>query len=812
MEASSPWLLSGLRVLDLSTAMGALCGRLLRDLGMDVVKVESPEGDPLRGEPPFAKDQSHREGSLPFAYLNAGKRGITLDLTRPEGRKLFLDLVARSDVVLDSHAPGTLEKWDLGFSVLTERQPKIILVSLSGFGQSGPYRDYLAPDIVTTAMGGLLYISGDPSCTPCMPPGAQSYNYSSLYATYGIVLALWQREEKGVGVHIDASVQASLALHEHVAFTYSAEGRVMKRAGSQHQHAAPANLFPCQDGYISLFINQRHWPLFLEVWEDHPPELDDPRWNSNAARHANAAWLNSLVASFTSRYKKEELTDQLQKRGLPALSVNSPKDFMGDPHIQQRGFFEHVTHPVLGSYQQPGVPFIVDGERPTSSPAPLLGQHNTEIYSRELGMSQVDIEALAPQRKIKQEETMPTLASTNRILEGVRVIALTNGYAGPYAGRLLAQFGAEVIKIESMKGGLDSFRHFGQSPNIDAAPRFIECNLGIRSLTVNLKHPVGVRLLKELAGRSDAVLVNYRPRVLGRLGLGDEELRKANPKIIILKLPGLGETGPKSWYGTWGFNLNAFCGMTYLWNHPGQPRPIGSQGVYPDHVGFILAPTVLVAALLHRRRTGRGVSIDMAQVESVAYTLGASYLEASVNGRDPQPRGNQDLTAAPQGCYRCEGEDRWCVVSVKTDEQWRKLCRIMGRNDLMSDSRFTDFPARCLNGKELDGIIEGWTGSRSAEEVMKQLQAEGIAAGVVQNGVDLVKDPQLRHRNYYEKFSDSPIGPFEVPRSALEFRGMRDDPLALPSPLGKDTDSILHELLGYDDATITQWRDEDILT
>jgi len=407
---------------------------------------------------------------------------------------------------------------------------------------------------------------------------------------------------------------------------------------------------------------------------------------------------------------------------------------------------------------------------------------------------------------------MAPLASTNRILEGVRVIALTNGYAGPYAGRLLAQFGAEVIKVESMKGGLDTFRQFGQSPNIDAAPRFIECNLGIRSLTVNLKHPVGVRLLKELAGRSDAVLVNYRPRVLERLGLGDEEIRKANPGIIILKLPGLGQTGPKSWYGTWGFNLSAFCGMTYLWNHPGQPRPIGSQGVYPDHVGFILAPTVLVAALLHRRRTGRGVSIDLAQVESTAYTLGVSYLEVSVNGRDPQPRGNQDPTAAPHGCYRCEGEDRWCVVSVKTDEQWGKLCRVLGRDDLMADSRFADFPARSLNAAVLDGIIEEWTRSQSAEEVMKRLQAAGIPAGVVQNAVDLVKDPQLRHRNYFERFASSPIGSFEVPRSALEFRGMTDDPLALPSALGKDTDSILHDLLGYDHDTINQWRDEEILT
>lgn len=197
------------------------------------------------------------------------------------------------------------------------------------------------------------------------------------------------------------------------------------------------------------------------------------------------------------------------------------------------------------------------------------------------------------------------MASTNHILNGVRILTFTTGYAGPYAGRLLASYGAEVIKIESRKGGLDTFRHYGQHQDIDAAPRFIECNLGVRSLSVNLKHPIGQRLIKELAGKADAILQNFRPRVLDKLGLGDDELRKVNPKLAILKMPGFGSDGPKSSYGTWGFNLTAFSGMTYLWNHPEQDRPIGSQGVYPDHLGFIIGPTLMVAALLNSRRTGK---------------------------------------------------------------------------------------------------------------------------------------------------------------------------------------------------------------
>ncbi len=401
---------------------------------------------------------------------------------------------------------------------------------------------------------------------------------------------------------------------------------------------------------------------------------------------------------------------------------------------------------------------------------------------------------------------------TNQILKGVRILAFTTGYAGPYAGRLLASYGAEVIKIESRKGGLDTFRHYGQHKDIDAAPRFIECNLGVRSLAINLKHPTGARLIRELAGKSDAILQNFRPRVLDKLGLGDDELRKANPKLVIVKLPGFGTEGPKSSYGTWGFNLTAFSGITYLWNHPEQDRPIGSQGVYPDHIGFVMGPTLMVAALLNSRRTGKGVTIDVAQIEATAATLGTTYLETTVNGADPQPKGNHYAVGAPHGCYRCQGEDRWCAISVRNDSEWRAFCRVIGRAELVSDARFSGLQLRLNNRAALDAIVQEWTGARAAEEVMTRCQAAGVPAGVVQTGADLLKDPQLRQRNYFSPFSESLIGPFEIPRSGFIVRGMAEEPLALPSRLGADNDSILGGLLGYDGATIDQWRQEDVLT
>jgi crotonobetainyl-CoA:carnitine CoA-transferase CaiB-like acyl-CoA transferase len=826
-------LLSGYRVLDISAEMGAFCGKFLRDLGLDVIKIEPPKGDPLRSHPPFAEGHDNPEGSLRFAYLNAGKQGITLDLEKPGGRELLLKLVEQADVVIESYPPGYLKSLDLDFPVLKERQEKLIVVGLSGFGQTGPYAHFRAPDIVTTAMSGLLYVSGTPELPPCMPPETQSYYYASIYAAFGAMLALWRREETGQGVYIDASVQASMAIHEHVAFTYSAEGKLVKRAGSQHQHVAPANLFRCKDGYIAIFATHRHWPILLEVWEDHPEELDDPRWKTDMERRKHADRLNPLIESFTSRYEKEELSDLLQKRGIPGLPVNAPSDFRRDPHIQERGFFGSVDHSEIGSFEQLGVPFTVDEKRAGPSPAPTLGQHNEEVYGQILGLKQKELEALTsegvigrgnPESRIQKPEFQTTwnplvedqrpaeqtMSSTNDILKGIRVIAFTNAYAGPYAGRLMAQYGAEVIKVESATGGLDTFRHFGK--DVDSSPRFIECNLGVRSITLNLKHPAGVQAIKDLTVHADVILENFRPGVLNRLGLGEEVLREINPGLIILRMPGLGDKGPKSGYGTWGFNLTAYSGMTYLWNHPDQERPIGSQGVYPDHLSFILAPTLLVAALLRRRVTGTGVTMDLAQAEAAAYALGVSYLDTAVNGKDPEPQGNRDPMACPQGCYPCRGEDRWCVISVRGEDQWSQLCSIMGQEELARDPRFADLEARFRHAAELDNILKEWTRSRTPEEIMNRLQSEGIAAGVVENGADLMEDPQLRHRDYFLDYPESTVGAMEIPRSGLKFSEMTDGPVSFPPRLGHDTEEILRDLLGYDEETINQLKSEGVLS
>jgi crotonobetainyl-CoA:carnitine CoA-transferase CaiB-like acyl-CoA transferase len=780
-------LLDGYMALDLTDLRGQFCGRVLRDLGMRVIKVEPPGGDPVRKLSPFAHDRPHSEGSLRFAFLNAGKESVELDLEQPSHRERLLDLVERADVVLESFDPGILARLGLDEGCLQARNPGLIVTSISGFGQTGPYRDYRCPDLVGLAMGGMLGISGSSDLPPVQAPETQGFYFSSLYAVFGTVLALWRRAHDGRSRSVDVGVQECIAYHESIIRTFGFEGVVLTREGSQHPHTAPAELFPAADGYVHLFIAQQHWKQFLACWPDHPPELDDPSWLPNFERRAHTAWLNEQVAHFTRRFTREELVTHLQDKGVPCLPVNTPLDFMRDEQTRFRQFFRPTSHPVLGDYIQPSFPVLVDRERPPVAPPPQFGQHTRMVF-----------EQLPP------APTRPTMIAPLR--GGVRILSLTTGIAGPHASRALAQCGAEVIKIESRQGGLDAFRFFTSDGNIDHSFRYVEANLNLLSAQLNLKRTEGVQLFRELVAQSDVVVENFSAEVLPRLGLGPAELQMIKSDLIVLKMPGFGSDGPRHHWRTWGPTLNAFTGMTYLWNHPGQDRPIGYQGVYPDYVTAVLAPALVYAALLHRQRTGRGVVLDLAQAEVAAYTLGVSFLDAAINGRDPQPLGNDRPDAAPHNVYPCQGDDRWCAIVVETDDQWRRLCAHLGRPELPDDPRYRTLADRRAHLPEVDALVAEWTRLREPITIMHELQADGVPCGAVLRADELYMDPQLRARGIIATVHHSLLG--DMPHAAVPLH-LSDDELEASRPgplLGEHNHHVYCDVLGYSPEQLADWQ------
>ncbi len=388
---------AGISVLDLTSSMGAFCGKLLRDLGMDVIKVEPPGGDPTRSEPPFAKGHAHPRGQSSFCLPQRGQAQHHAGYHQNSGRELLLDLVEAR-----RHRAGKLSSRAISRAQISATKSDLSGRNTNSSWLPSPASAKTGPTLTTRRR-----ISSARRWEDCSTSAATRRLHPAIRRKRNPIimpvsspptercLALWQRETRGIGAYVDASIQASMALHEHVAFNYSAEGRVMKRAGSQHQHNAPANLFQCKNGWIALFVTQTHWPLLLKVWEDHAPELDDPKWINSNLRRAHADYINAQVTSFTSRFLKEDLAELMQKHGIPGLPVNSPLDFMKDPHIQARGFFGTVTHPVLGSFEQPGSPFMVDGQRAAPSPAPLLGQHNRGVFCGELGLEPKELAVLA---------------------------------------------------------------------------------------------------------------------------------------------------------------------------------------------------------------------------------------------------------------------------------------------------------------------------------------------------------------------------------------------------------------------------------
>jgi crotonobetainyl-CoA:carnitine CoA-transferase CaiB-like acyl-CoA transferase len=786
--------LKGYRALDLTGLSGQLCGRILADLGMEVIKIEPPGGDPVRNLTPFVKSADGKRLSTAFAHLNAGKASKVLNLEKETDRATFRKLVENSDVVLESFQPGELDSKGLGYRSLAAINPGIVMASITCFGQNGPKKNLAYNDLVALAESGFLYISGDPSLPPVRPPETQAYYFASLFAAAGVLAALYRRERTGQGDHVDATMQETLATQEHIIRLYANENQISQRAGSQHGSVAPARIFSCRDGYVYLYVTRQHWKLFLTIWKDHAPVFDAPDWLNNLYRRAHADELNPAVEAFLSKFTMAEITELLQSKGIPCVPVNTPMGFANDEHVQSRGFMTPVEHVGFGGVKQPAMPFVIDGARPPVNSVPVLDSWRDNVAARS--------------RPVKSN---PASNGGNGPLDGMRIVSFDHVLAGPFGTTILAELGADLIKVESSKGGMDPFRFFGTGEDPNVSPRFLEFNRNKRSFTVNLKHPKGQGVLHDLVAKADAVLDNYSVDVVERIGLGYKQLCAVKPDIINLRMPGLGTTGPKRHFSTVGVNITAFTGLTYLWNHVGVTNPpIGSQTVFPDYVSGVLCAIIIISGVLYRDRQKKGAFIDLAQSEATAFMIGASLMEAAASGIDPQPIGNASPSAAPHDCYPCKGEDRWCVIATENEEQWAALAKILG-SGIDQDARFKTLDDRLKNLNDLNGIISRWTQDKDAFEIMDRLQQVGVPCGVVQTGEDLVNDPQLKARGFIVAVENARLGRVVLPNFPLQFANAKLTRRWEFPVLGRDTEAVLRDVVGYSEETIKQLGSDGVL-
>jgi len=396
-------------------------------------------------------------------------------------------------------------------------------------------------------------------------------------------------------------------------------------------------------------------------------------------------------------------------------------------------------------------------------------------------------------------------------LEGIRVVELTTGAAGPTCGRVLGEFGAEVIRVETRTR---SDGHRGEDPKKwNKKPDFAKLHRGKKSFTVNMKMDKGRDLVKELVKISDVLIENYGLGVLERWGLDYPQLKELNPRCILVRVKGLGSTGPHAADLTWGPNVGNVMGSTYLWNYPGATTATSEpRSQHPDFMGGVTGAFGVILALMHRKKTGHGQWIDNAQVEIGASLLGPRYLEYSVNGREPQPEGNQSLVAAPYGAYPCKGNDRWCVIAVYTQDEWERFSRLLAEAGLDHNGKFTTHLERIRHREELDRWVQGWTSQLDPYEVMEKLQGIEICAAVIQDVEDQFKrDVQYTARGFFVKLNEPEGGemvteglPLRLSKTPGKVRG--------PAPLmGEHTYEVASKLLGLSDDKIKALEAEGVL-
>ncbi len=401
----------------------------------------------------------------------------------------------------------------------------------------------------------------------------------------------------------------------------------------------------------------------------------------------------------------------------------------------------------------------------------------------------------------------------DQALKGLRVADLTIITAGACATQMLADLGAEIIKIESGSYP-DPFRYWAGMASTDAdpppdpwnfAPTFNMVNRNKRGVCLDLKHPRGRETFLELVKVSDIVTENFRQGVMDRLGIGYDVLREINPKIIMLSLGSQGSTGPESRYGSYGSTLDSLSGLMGITGYT-DSHPIWSSGEvnYPDQVASLFGAGILLAAIRQRDKTGQGAYIDLSQREMMTNTIGEYILQYTIEGQMPAQQGNRHPAMAPNDCYRCDGPNDWVAISVASNTEWQALCEIIGRRDLVTDDRFNTEQERWKNQDLLRQPIEEWTATRRKHDAMSALQAAGVRAGAVQTGAEMLSDPHLNDRGYYQTVINHRAGP-QTLRIAPYKLSQTPPRLESPAPmLGQDTEAVLRDILGMSDSEINE--------
>jgi benzylsuccinate CoA-transferase BbsF subunit len=791
--------LSGTKVLEWAQlAAGPYCAKLLADLGAEVIKVERPEiGDEARHRGPFLHNIPHPDKSLLFLYLNTNKLGATLDIESAADREKFVELVKWADIIIEDNPPQTLDRLKLTYEYLRKINPRLIMTSITPFGQTGPYRNYKAYPINTYAGGGLGYLSpqveGDSAQPPVKMGGFFSEYACGLVGAVGTLAALYVQRLSEMGQQVDISKQeAILSLCRVQVDRYPNEGIIQSRSDSGRGFTT---IFQCKDEYAVTITTQPHEWEALAKLIGSSEWVNDQRFQDRDFLLQNWNEITRQVSDWMINQSTEDIYRQGQALGCPITPIMTAKDIVNSEQSIARQFFVELDHPVTGSLKYPSAPYHFSVTPPKlERPAPLLGQHTEEVFSKLLNSNRQDVSIA--------QDTMRLFSTRDNKkrtpLQGIRVADFSWAWAGAHATELLAFLGAEVIKIESLKR-IDFTRMFsfttGQKfEGVNESRVFNDINLGKLSIRLNLSQPKAIELAKKLVSISDVVMQNMRPGVMERLGLGYEALKKIKQDIIYLSSSARGTTGPERTYSGYAPNFAAWGGISYITGNPnGKPAFIAGE---IDLLSAITSTFAILAALNYRLKTGKGQYIDLSSAEAMNVLIGEVLMDYTANGKIQTRNGNLDELMAPHNFYRCKDEDKWISIAVATDEEWQTFCNVFGNPSLAKEQRFSTANNRWQNQEELDKLIENWTVNYNHYELMEMLQKAGIAAMPCFNAEDLFNNSHLKHRQCWTKTIHHVLGE-QVVLSPPWKLSTTPAHINSPAPLfGQYEDYVFKELMG----------------
>jgi crotonobetainyl-CoA:carnitine CoA-transferase CaiB-like acyl-CoA transferase len=785
-----------LRVVEVAgSEAGAYFAKLFADLGAQVVRVEPPGGDPRRSDP---LDPSRP--SAAFAYLDTSKVCIELDLAAAvpgTDAAAFRRLVEEADIVVESAAPGPLVPLTAGIQA-----PRLVRVYLSPFGIEGPYSAFRSNPFTDEAIGGHMYLNGEPGREPLARPGLHAHFQAATQAFIGAMAALFARERTGLGQTVEVShFEGLVSLHQHTTSMWINGGHILKREGNRQPGPFhPVGNYRCRDGYVHLSLPGGAMVEPFLAATGLAYLLDDPRFATDFARAMHKDAFDEAIAPWLLEHSAAEIIELGQSVLTPVGPVPGFLEVFEDEHLRARGSWVELAGEQR--LKVPRGPFRVQGH-------PFEPKPGRRADGRWEGW---------PGRASSPPRSGGEAAALAGPLDGVRVIDLTRVWAGPLAGRLLADLGADVILVERPTGRgkravppeAAQITHLYPDNDVGERPwnrvaGFNKLMRNRRGLTLDLRDDTCREALRRLVRSADVILENFSPRVMAQLGFSDGELRELNPRIIHASMPGFGATGPKRDWVAFGPLIEASSGLSSIMGYPGS-GPYRSGIAWPDPVAGMNAAAGVLVALWDRDHGPAGdvPHVEVAMIEAMLSFVGDQVTEAQQRGANPPRRGNRDPRHAPQGCYPCAGGDRWIAISVTCDEEWRRLHAVAGLDGALAELTLAERQER---HDEIDSALERWTRAHEPHGLMRRLQDQGIIAAVVSDARDLVEDPHLAARDAWARIDHPDVGPRMYPGTPIRLSGT---PVRyrLPAPtFGQHNEEILQGELGFSAEEVAAMRD-----